>query len=379
MTDVQKMLKNEIAHWVDKWIDRETNGMPRTARNQAIEEILSAYEDAQEWNEDVMTTGASVDEINNWLNNYPMDWDDETVEYILDQAWEQASLTKSQILKGLGFEMNAITDAFENCFATIEGVKEYAEKHGYDEDAEALDMDKDGFIDSVRETFMEELAAQGERLEAEDGLTDSIITACFDRASFLLEDTKVCQDLGVTFEGQANSYASNWLMECDEGTYSEFENEIGKIFDRLSEQRVEKSQAEPFENIIEYCSKILSNVQQLAEKHGYNIAEFADFDLNKEASARFGSYKGEEGGAYLEALANYLELCPLFGDYGLEADFSYDDEDDFGISVVARNTPYDIEMLEQVIKQVEAVNELETINTRLENGKAKDKPTVERD
>lgn len=234
--EMREMLKAEISNWIDE----RCSGISKTCKKAAINEILGYYEEIQEWNEDIMTSGASVDEINDWLTNDP------TAENTLETYYYNSMLDYERIMCGLGFEQIAITDAFDTCIATIKSVKEYAEKHSYEDDLKLLDITYDGksiekcFVDMVKDFV--DYSYENELYDNRTSFTNRIIACCYNRASSLLENTRLCEELGVTFGEYASSYASvcNWQLECDEGTYEDFEDNIGDIFDRLSSAKQEK-------------------------------------------------------------------------------------------------------------------------------------------
>lgn len=226
MNETREMLKGEIS----KWIDYKTVNMSRTAKNRAVKELLCIYESVHCWCEGVMVTGASVDEINNWLKDNPV------AEETLETYYNTSRLVSDSIIQGLGFEMDAITDVFNACIATIENVRAYAGKsRGYDKDFEQLDITHEQFIDAVRERFILGIGASYVLFRDNDeNLTNRLIFSCFNTTISMLNETQLCQELNVTFVGYANSYGSTWHLECDEGIYEDFENNIDEIFDRLS-------------------------------------------------------------------------------------------------------------------------------------------------
>ena len=108
------------------------------------------------------------------------------------------------IMESMGFDKEAIINAFNVAAAIIEDVKEYAAEHGYEDDADALFLDfeyeymDDGFAQQVRENFLTEIWQGCERTT---DLTEMLVTNCLQTAFSYLEDTELFKEHDAHFGG----------------------------------------------------------------------------------------------------------------------------------------------------------------------------------
>lgn len=244
MDETRKMLKAEIS----KWIDRQRVDISRILKKEATEDILEVYEEWQDWDGDVMTSGKSVEEIREWLKKDPEDIVCDTLKmYEMD-----SQKSYNHIMHGLGFDKLAIVNAFETCVSAIQSVMAYAEQHGYKDDVKLLDIKRDtdkwfddGFVNMVRDAVEASYASDAVYPIGGDNRahpTNRVISCCYDCVSSLLESTRVCKELGVSFEYSIDKASVGELqLVCSEGTYENFENNVGEIFDRLAKQEKEKT------------------------------------------------------------------------------------------------------------------------------------------
>lgn len=107
-------------------------------------------------------------------------------------------------LTNLGIYPDAIENIYEICEDIVQDVKEFAEKIGYEDDAKNLSFD-----------FSEDVLYYLEDGFNVHDITNSIIGRCLWATKFALEETQICKDFGITFEGYTNCNDSHLFYICD--------------------------------------------------------------------------------------------------------------------------------------------------------------------
>lgn len=125
-------------------------------------------------------------------------------------------------LTAFGIEPDAIDNIYEICEDIIQDVREFAEKLGYDTDADRLDFD-----------FPEEVMYSLEDGFSVRNITNSIIDGCLYLTKNILEDAQICKDFGITFDTYANCLDSHLYFKHN-GVTEEYYG-TGDISDLLNE------------------------------------------------------------------------------------------------------------------------------------------------
>lgn len=121
----------------------------------------------------------------------------------------------------LGIYPDAIDRVFDTCQDAIEDIRDFAEKLGYDKDAECLDFD-------LNEAVLDSLASNG--FDAYD-MTNSLINACFFVVQGELENTQFCKDFELTFDTFTNCDDSHLYVKHN-GVTEEY-HETGNVKELL--------------------------------------------------------------------------------------------------------------------------------------------------
>lgn len=107
-------------------------------------------------------------------------------------------------LINLGIYPDAIENIYEICEDVIQDVRDFAEKIGYEDDAKNLSFD-----------FSEDVLYYLEDGFNVHDITNSIIGRCLWATKFALEETQICKDFGISFEGYTNVGDSHLFFSHD--------------------------------------------------------------------------------------------------------------------------------------------------------------------
>lgn len=107
-------------------------------------------------------------------------------------------------LTNLGIYPDAIDNIYEICEDIIQDVRDFAEKLGYYDDADRLNFD---FSEEVLYYLKDNIDVYN--------MTNSIIGGCLEITKTALEETQLCKNFGISFEGYTNGGDSHLYFKCD--------------------------------------------------------------------------------------------------------------------------------------------------------------------